>query len=151
MSTQIARAMDAHFERLAKYHRVLLGIRSGEEEPNELVRQGFPMKAAVPDWRIYERVATCFEIGAERTWLIEKDVLGQRDRSARHKFASSSLRSRPRLAEIPPPHANKLYPWSIRHGTSGRDIAGRVVIGRLDGEALQSHCRRCYLTTKTAV
>ena len=32
-SKQIARAMDAHFERLAKYHRVLLGI-SGEEENN---------------------------------------------------------------------------------------------------------------------
>ena len=31
-SKQIARAMDAHFERLSKYHRVLLGISSEEED-----------------------------------------------------------------------------------------------------------------------
>ncbi len=30
-SNQVARAMDAHFERLAKYHRTLLGLGSEEE------------------------------------------------------------------------------------------------------------------------
>lgn len=31
-SNQIARAMDAHFERLRKYHAVLLGLGTGEED-----------------------------------------------------------------------------------------------------------------------
>jgi len=30
-SNEVARAMDAHFERLAKYHKLLLGLGSGEE------------------------------------------------------------------------------------------------------------------------
>lgn len=31
-SNQVARAMDAHFERLAKYHAIMLRLSSGEEE-----------------------------------------------------------------------------------------------------------------------
>lgn len=34
-SNEVARAMDAHFERLSKYHAVLLGLGSGEEGGEE--------------------------------------------------------------------------------------------------------------------
>jgi 2-polyprenyl-6-methoxyphenol hydroxylase-like FAD-dependent oxidoreductase len=35
-STQIARAMQAHFERLSKYHRQLLGLATADEDSREI-------------------------------------------------------------------------------------------------------------------